>query len=101
MIRTVKIYTLVLALITSACLVFAFEANNRAASAIRQRVEWQAEVALADATSRDRPTQNRARARRTPHADLGRAGLPHHCTIDLRQAQKRLRNTFTTPQEIQ
>ncbi len=40
MVRTVKIYTLVLALITSACLVFALEANNRADSAVRQKAAW-------------------------------------------------------------
>ena len=60
MVRTVKIYTLVLALITSACLVFAFEANHRADAAERQRAAWQAEVAQWRATSREVLKQNRA-----------------------------------------
>jgi uncharacterized membrane protein YgcG len=60
MVRTVKIYTLVLALITSACLVFAFEANNRADSAVRQKAAWEAEVTQWRATTRNVLRQNAA-----------------------------------------
>jgi uncharacterized membrane protein YgcG len=60
MVRTVKIYTLVLALITSACLVFAFEANHRADAAARQKAAWEAEVTQWRATTRNVLRQNQA-----------------------------------------
>ena len=79
MVRTVKIYTLVLALITSACLVFAFEANNRADSASRQKAAWRPRypsgarhAQRAAAESRGRPREQAAREA----LQQGRRGRP-------------------------
>ena len=59
MVRATKVYTVVLALIASACLVFAFEANSKADLASRQKRAWEAEVTQWRATTRDVLRQNR------------------------------------------